>query len=92
MYQIKLFIGLGPVATVGHISGAMTYLSYLLPELQVGVGAFKESVLSAAPLLQCVWDVVSQRYGLQVYNTDVWRWKWDAIKVRLRLKELLQKK
>lgn len=33
--KVKTFSALAPVATVGHIKGAMKVLSYLTPEIQV---------------------------------------------------------
>ena len=39
--QIKSFFGLAPVATVGHIKGALPLLADLLPELQVQAFLFQ---------------------------------------------------
>lgn len=35
VFQIKLFVALGPVATVGHIKAPIRFLSYLTPEIKV---------------------------------------------------------
>ena len=81
LLQIKLFIGLGPVGTVGHIHGAMSYLIYLEPEIKVS--KLTNSMLSATLLLQGMWDVLSHRYELDMLGTyGTSPWHWADIKVR----------